>query len=225
MEKVTLVVTCCKRPDLLQKTLESFVASNTYPIEQAIFIEDSDQTGINDFVKDMALPFPCLCLYNGKNIGQIESIDLAYAHVTTPYIFHCEDDWEFFEPGFIEKSFDVLRKDPTVVTVQLRAHNDTNGHPIEPENLGGYHYLIRGYDRFWHGFTLNPALRRHADYMLVKPFTESCKPYMEGFGHPNETDISRIYNNLGYRGAILDRKEGHVRHIGWGRHMPRVWEH
>jgi len=223
MKKVTLVITCCKRTDLLKKTLESFVQMNTYPIEEAILIEDSDQTGINDFTKDI-LPFPTTCVYNEKNIGQIESIDKAYNLVKTPYIFHCEDDWEFFNPGFIEKSFEVLEKDPKVVTIQLRAHHDTNGQPVEETNLGGYHYLARNYDRFWHGFTLNPGLRRLSDYNIVKPFTESCKPYMEGFGHPNETDISRIYNNLGYRGAILEKKEGYVRHIGYGRHMPRVWE-
>lgn len=224
MEKITLVVTCCKRPDLLKIMLESFVKYNTYPIEQAILIEDSDQNGINDFAKEL-VPFPCLCLYNGKNIGQIESIDIAYSHVTTPFIFHCEDDWEFYDVGFVEKSLEILAKDPKVVTITLRAHNDTNGQPVEGTNYGGYHYLARNFDRFWHGFTLNPGMRRLADYNVVKPFTESCKPYMEGFGHPNETDISRIYNNLGFRGAILDNPRGFVRHTGWGRHMPRVWEH
>jgi len=32
-----------------------------------------------------------------KNIGQIKSIDKAYSMVDTEYIFHCEDDWEFYD--------------------------------------------------------------------------------------------------------------------------------
>lgn len=224
MDKITLVVTCCKRPDLLEKTLKSFVATNTYPIEEAILIEDSEFTGINDFAKDI-LPFPTTCLYNGKNIGQIESIDIAYSHVKTEYIFHCEDDWEFFCPEYVERSLEVLKKDTSVVCITLRAHNDTNAHPIEAYNYGGYHYMTRNYDHYWHGFTLNPGLRRLADYKRFAPFVESCKPYMEGFAHPNETDLSRIYNNAGYRGAILDKADGFVRHIGWGRHINRSWEH
>lgn len=224
MDKVTLVITCCRRPQLLQKTLQSFLKYNTYPIEEAILIEDSELMGINDFAKSI-LPFPTTCLYNGKNIGQIESIDVAYANVKTPYIFHCEDDWEFFYRGFIEASLRVLKTDPLVVVVQLRAHNDTNGHPVElHKNLGGYYYMSNTYDALWHGFTLNPGLRRTVDYLLVKPFVESCKPYMEGFGHPNEPDLSRIYNNLGYRGSILQKATGYVRHIGANNHIPRVWD-
>jgi hypothetical protein len=92
-----------------------------------------------------------MCIYNGKNIGQIESIDVAYSHVTTPFIFHCEDDWEFYDVGFIEKSLEVFAKDPKVVTITLRAHNDTNGQPVRDIIMVDTRSLARNYDNFWHG--------------------------------------------------------------------------
>ena len=62
-KEVTLFVTACNRPDLLKITLETFQKYNTYPIKEAIIIEDSGLQGINDFAKDI-LTCPCILLYN-----------------------------------------------------------------------------------------------------------------------------------------------------------------
>jgi hypothetical protein len=43
-------------------------------------------------------------------VGQINAIDQAYAHITTPYIFHSEDDWEYLCSGFVEESLIWLEK-------------------------------------------------------------------------------------------------------------------
>ena len=54
MEKeVTLFITSCGRPELLKKTLLSFVKYNTYPIEEVILCEDSGIKCIVDFVKNI----------------------------------------------------------------------------------------------------------------------------------------------------------------------------
>jgi hypothetical protein len=45
-----------------------------------------------------------LIIINPRNLGQINSIDRGYSNVDTKYIFHLEDDWEFYDYGFIEKS-------------------------------------------------------------------------------------------------------------------------
>ena len=42
-------------------------------------------------------------LVNAVQLGQMRSIDRAYAQVTTPLIFHCEDDWLFTRGGFIRE--------------------------------------------------------------------------------------------------------------------------
>ena len=52
-KEVTLFITSCGRPQLLKKTLVSFVRNNTYPIKEVIICEDSGIKGIIDFVKDI----------------------------------------------------------------------------------------------------------------------------------------------------------------------------
>jgi hypothetical protein len=47
----------------------------------------------------------------------MKSIDRAYADVTTPFIFHCEDDWRFFRSGFIEESLLLLEHFADISTV------------------------------------------------------------------------------------------------------------
>ena len=219
MSRVTLFITACNRADLLKRTLESFLKYNTYPIEKCIITEDSDQTDNNDFAISMC-PFPVEIIYNGKNMGHCYSIEKGYAKITTEYIFHCEEDWEFFKPGFIEKSLEILEKDPSVITVQLRSHVNESGHMVEEEDRGGYHYMTTFFLGVWHGFTLNPGLRRLSDYTKFAPWTESCKDIM-WHGIVDETCLSIFYYYKGYRGATTTDKDGFVKHIGWDRHVPR----
>jgi hypothetical protein len=168
---VTLVITACNRPQYLARTLDSFVRHNTYPLARAVIVEDSGLAGINDFARSR-LRCDVDLVYNARNVGQMESIDRAYARVDTRYVFHCEEDWEFVRPGFVEASKAVLDAEPRVVCVWLRGIDDTNGHPVEPSGHPGYAYLARGYRGVWHGFTLNPGLRRLADYKLLAPFAD-----------------------------------------------------
>jgi hypothetical protein len=107
LELVTVVITSCGRWDLLEKTLYSFTACNTYPIDRYILIEDSGKAEMKDKIMEK-YPFIDVVL-NEVPIGQIASIDTAYQMVTTPYIFHLEDDWHFHTEGdFIKESIDIL---------------------------------------------------------------------------------------------------------------------
>lgn len=53
-QEVTLFITSCGRPELLKRTLESFVKFNTYPIKEAILCEDSGipNIGINHHIPE-----------------------------------------------------------------------------------------------------------------------------------------------------------------------------
>tara|TARA_B100000795_G_C22449033_1_gene304905 strand:+ start:89 stop:466 length:378 start_codon:yes stop_codon:yes gene_type:complete len=92
--------------------------------EQAISMESNVLSIVSSL-------FPVHIIFNDNNIGQIASIDKAYSFVETPYIFHLEDDWEFYNSGFIEESLNILNIDRNILMVSIRAHNDMNGHPIE----------------------------------------------------------------------------------------------
>jgi len=205
--KVTFVLTSCKRFDLLEPTLRSFFKYNTYPIEEYIIIEDSPNIEQLNIVLQKFKDIKFTVLYNNPQIGQLPSIDRAYALVKTDYIFHCEDDWLFYRPGFIEKSFSVLLENEKVINVWLREQNDTNQHPLEPtiyrtKDEVEYKYLVTGFREVCHGFTLNPGLRRTKDYDLIKPFTKWA----------DEGDLSNEYHSHHFRGAIL--LQGYVRHLG-----------
>src|SRR5262245_4194320 len=118
-DDVTVVLTSCGRPDLLARTLDSFLKYTTYPIRAFIVIEDGvaqSTLAVAERFRQQKIRWLC----TGKKVGQILAIDLAYKHVATPYIFHCEDDWEFSAPGFIERSLSVLKQNEKILQVWIR---------------------------------------------------------------------------------------------------------
>lgn len=218
---VSVVITSCNRPHLLKNTLESFLKFNTFPIEQFIIVEDSGMNNINDFVLDLLDKKKTLLIYNETNIGQVKSIDKAYANVKTDYIFHCEEDWEFLDYGFIERSLQILNTDPKIFTVWLRPHNDTSLHPIiKTQDLGGfykmdpnYSYIYKNTIYTWCGFTFNPGLRRTSDCMLFYPYSNCKKTIYKSI--VSEYDVNINYRELGFYAVITDKIQGYVKHIGW----------
>ncbi len=229
---VALVVTSCGRRALLNQTLQSFSRHNTYQIAELILIEDGMlDHEVTDIVSILGLsPKQVTIIKNAVNMGQIKSIDRAYAIVKSEFIFHCEDDWEFFAPGFIEESMDILSSDPKLICVWLRAHNDTMGHPIEKHQYqtssGSIYRLLETHFRgIWHGFTFNPGLRRSKDCLSLIPY--ASMPILHKFKGKTavaESDISIHYFIKGYRAAITGRAGGYVRHIGAAEHITNEWE-
>lgn len=227
---VTVVITSCGRPDLLAKTLDSFFESNTCPIHSIIVMEDGEHPSALAASPAYG-PRVSRWLSTGKRIGQIATIDCAYSEVTTAYLFHCEDDWEFTTPRFIERSLAVLETHPFIMQVWLRALTDTNGHPIDeqvylagdvPFRLMSPGFVSDGWGT-WHGFSFNPGLRRMADYHRFGAFGDLA-PSARARAFDVEGRASDLYLEHGYCAAILadDGGRGSVRHIGWGR---RVADH
>jgi hypothetical protein len=229
MNDVTLVITSCNRPFLLKPTLESFMKYNTYPIKECIIIEDSGLQGINDFTKETLKEIPLKLIYNEKNLGQLKSIDIAYSQVKTEYIFHCEEDWEFIEYGFIEKSMKLLSLDEKIFTVWLRPYNCTSGHPIiEMKELSynimkkDFSYYDKGVKYTWYGITFNPGLRRTDVCLKYHPYSEIKKYESSDTG--GEYSVNVAYGKDGFYSVIDKKPSGYVKHIGWNYHIRRNWE-
>ena len=190
----TAVITSCGRQDLLEITIDSFLKFNSYPIQQYIITEDSGIQNVNDSLKAKYSHLPILWIENPNRRGQVACIDDAYTRVRTKYIFHCEDDWLFFRPGFIEKSRIILEKSPAILQVWLRSERDTQYHPIEPDILRAvsgdevvyFSRMCRHYLRVFSGFSFNPGLRRKSDYELLAPYSQ----------YRNEGHISVAYEYL-----------------------------
>jgi len=224
--KVTVVLTSCNRPDLLLQTLNSFFECNTCPIAAFILVEDGPTP--LDVAKSYHFPCEHRLICTGERVGQIAAIDYAYSHVRTEYIFHLEDDWQFYAQGFIEKSLVLLTALPQCLQVYIRALNDTNGHPVQwrTRRTSGvaWRRMRYGYKAFggeWNGFSLNPGLRRLADYVAIGGYGvhELRAPQLHA---GTEIRLSRLYRRKAMFAAILADRErkGYVRHIGWDRTVP-----
>ena len=211
MSNVTVVITSCNRPDLLKITIDSFLKYNTYPIYQWIISEDS---GIPDVNLEIMKEHPEFTWINAETRrGQIRSIDEAYSHVTTDYVFHLEDDWETYCDGAIFESVKILESTPNVSAVMCRNHDPRVYHISETSPYlncwGGWGY-----------YSFNPGLRRMSDYseFFGKSFATFTIAGNRG-GLESERKINDFYREKGYRMAITPNPEGYVRHIGDARHV------
>jgi hypothetical protein len=225
--EVTVVITSCGRQDLLERTIDSFLRYNTYEIREFIVMEDGDAER-NGQLEAKYRRHHFTWSSTGTRRGQIASIDAAYRMVSTEFIFHCEDDWEFAAPGFIEKSLAVLQANASILQVWIRSLADTNGHPVMdpllfagdvPYRLLQPHYRTEEWGT-WHGFSFNPGLRRLRDYQSIGSFA-SFDPEHRKRSYEVEREAAESYLRQGLVAAILSDNDGrgYVRHLGWGRRV------
>ena len=217
MTNITTVITSCNRHALLKQTLSSYFefVGGDYPI---IVIDDSGIYGCNAELEEL---YPNIeFVYNSTNIGQSASIDKAYSMVQTPYIFHCEEDWEFYNTGFMEDSLAILEANPKIIQAWIRSKDDTNGHPIEATSqfVGGIevYRLKYSYKDKWHGFSFNPGLKRKIDYDAIKPYSKYSGGQKEGVTAEYRVGIE--YFKCGMYAVVIEG-DGYVRHIGEGHHV------
>lgn len=219
MKEVTLFITSCGRPELLRRTLISFVHYNTYPIKEAILCEDSGIKGIVDFVKDI-LPYPITFCYNETRIGQMKTIEKYTSLIKTPYVFHLEDDYEFFDSGFIELSFKILDSDSNISQVLLE--EEQHCFPIVDINNPLCYKLMTSNPEEITGnngdgpltcFSWRPSLKRIEIQKLRMPYQL----------WDDEYTIQLLINKLGYYSVVTKNekngKKGFCTNIGINHHV------
>jgi len=202
------VLTSCNRFDLLEKTVVSFFKHLDIQPKAFIIIEDSGNQAIHKHLEQFDYPFTVIV--NPKNLGQAKSIDIAYSHVKTPYIFHCEDDWEFIRTGFIQESLSILQKHENASVVQLRGRAEhIKLRDLPTLNHQGIDYFLanKSTDKRYFSYGYNPSLRRLVDYQRVAPFSKIG----------GESEVSWVFKKLGFATAHLENPA--VKHIGEERHI------
>ena len=218
MEPYTVALTSCGRFDLLERTLGSLLPRLEGPVAKLVVTEDSGDPAVHDVIRRFSgngLKFEVLV--NERRIGLIRSIDRLYSRVETEWVFHCEDDWEFFSDGFIGSSFAVLKESDRYSMVGLRITSEFAPGYIGPRlatrSGAAYHVADPAVARAFAGLSFNPGLRRMRDYRIVGPYSDFR-------ALARESRVARCYLELGYRMAYL--AEPAVRHIGDGHHVPDV---
>lgn len=233
MDKITFVLTSCGRLDLLEKTLDTFFKFNNSPIERYIVTEDSADKDVFEKCKELNKKYENRIEFhfNETKLGQTKSIDRAYSSIITPYIFHCEDDWEFYEPGFIQKSINILKSKPEILQAWIRPKSDGVLNTITPHNffteegipfrkvmpisfytgrvIDGQKEIVSNYM----GFSFNPGIKRLKDWTML-----GSGGYSQ-FKHEHLIDM--YYRDLGFSVVSLSTKDndGYVRHIGTNRRV------
>ena len=219
---VTVIITCCNRIDLLKQTLNSFFKFNTYPIKKIIITEDSGNHSIYSLIPENYKEYFTIII-NETNLGQIRSIDLAYAQVDTDYIFHCEEDWVFYRHHFIEDSKIILDSNNLIYQVWLRSYyhdiqRDYSFHTLGENisNSGVHAHRLLSSKPKWQGFSFNPGLRRLSDYQSIAG--GYCSFITETSTSSSvESAMSKYVKDNGMFAAILINDA--VAHIGYGQHV------
>lgn len=228
MEKVTFVLTSCGRLDLLERTLNSFLRYNNYPIERYIIVEDSADPLIYEQCKQLNERFENIFefIFNEESIGILKSIDKVYSLVNTPYVFHCEDNWQFYAVGFIQKSLSVLRTRPDILQAWIRPKTDgilnaigphvfftEDGIPFRkvlPVSFYTGNIFENGDEEVIYnhsGFSFNPGIKRIKDYNRI-----GSGGY---YGAQADYAIDAFYRDLGFSIVSITNNDmdGYVKQI------------
>ena len=100
MEPYTVALTSCGRFDLLERTLQSLLPRLDGPLARILIAEDSGDRSVLDVVRAFdGQPARIEAIINDPPLGQVKNIDRLYSRIETDWVFHCEDDWEFFSEG------------------------------------------------------------------------------------------------------------------------------
>lgn len=218
MIPMTVIFFSCRRTELLKQSVASFVKNNSYPIDEYIIVNDSADKKIHQKLREYF--DGAIFVFNEKNVGLIESVDLGYRHIKTEYFFHCEDDWCVIKDGYIENSLKIMLANPMIEEVWPQV---MNAHPVDSQlyHADNIEYKLiqenyekgkNGFNDFaWHGFTTAIGVKRMSDYNKVGPY--AAIPWQGTIWH-REQAIGEAYHRLGYRAAVL--LDNHAQNIGYG---------
>ena len=136
---ISLTITTCKRLNLFIKTINSFLncCSDLHLIQSWYCIDDNSSD--HDREK-MRILYPFFNFYN-KNLtekGHAKSMNIIKNLVSTPYILHLEDDWEFFiKYSLITDLLEILNHTKRDQIVMQCLINKNYGETIEDIDIQG----------------------------------------------------------------------------------------
>lgn len=206
--RIATVLTSCGRFDLLEQTVASFL--EFFDASEIVIAEDSeDVAGAATFAKK----FPMAEVrVNEPKLGQLRSIDKAYATLETPYVLHLEDDWGFNRALDLDSVINFLeaRPDISVVCIAHRVYNPRYAKAAQEARHGDIDYLVWDLDAHpkWFSYSFNPSIARMDFWRQFGPFER----------YVTEEDLSLFCKERGMRIAMVT--PGIADHIGDDRHAP-----
>lgn len=121
---LTVTMTTCKRYDLFERTLNSFLncCLDLELVEDWIVVDDNSTSEDRDRMKQK---FPFITFYNKteQQKGHANSMNILIELVKSPFVFHLEDDWEF-----------IARKPYLSMCLEVLAENEHIGQCLVNKN-------------------------------------------------------------------------------------------
>lgn len=224
---VTVTMTTCKRMDLFSRTVNSMIECITdldTQVYEWIVVDDNSSPNERNLIKQL-YPFIRLIEKTPDQKGHPKSMNIIQQEVSTPYIFHIEDDWEFFihrpycsmllhviraEPGLKQALVNInYTEDPhtanTIWGAQLKNHKD----PIPFVSRYFVHRYFTGLrleeenrklnspnSMYWPHFSFRVGLTDTSVFSQLGAFSETADHF--------EMEYAHRYVNAGFKTAFLD---------------------
>ena len=212
---ITITSTTCKRLDLFKKTVNSFLECcldfDKFEIDKWFVIDDNSSQEDRDEMKRL-YPFMTFYYKSVAQKGHARSINLMLRHVHTPYLFHLEDDWQFYyKDNFFTLLYQVIKEQDEYKQVLL---NNMYGEIPEHEQLiGGYwnrtdslepnlNYIVHEYTAteeektafnrkwqfkpncaYWPHFSFRPGLSKMELFKELGEFNEDVWHFEMNYAH------------------------------------------
>lgn len=204
---ITCFVLSCNRLDVLDKTINSFLASKNYDVKMVI-VDDSAEEGVFEILSEKYGSFSDIICFP-KNRSQWWAMDFMVSYCDTDYIFYLEDDWELLKPGYLQQSKQILEKYRDIGTVDISWRTfEEQGYETYDKNLidDCFYYKkvwrISDYHLSWYGWIGSPNLKRRDDLILLGRVEK----------WHNEWNIDRRFKALGLKAVYLNDR--YTQHLG-----------
>ena len=131
-------ITTCKRLDLFIRTMNSFIncCIDIYLIDYWLCVDDNSSQEERDRMK-LLYPFFDFYFKTPEEKGHPSSMNIIRNKITTPYLFHMEDDWEFYtENVYINNCLTILSSNSNIK--QCLINKNYAETPIDIRIKGGF---------------------------------------------------------------------------------------
>lgn len=221
--QITLTMTSCKRYDLFEKTVNSFIncCTDLEKIDEWFCVDDNSSEEDRKKMKDK-YPFFNFYMKTIQEKGHPQSMNIIRNHVQTPYIFHMEDDFKYFvKRPFISQCLDVLSQSSQIGQCLLNRNYAETAKDIcivggipKLSNAGLRYYIhehcstkkelenfyVKYGGRlncsYWPHFSFRPSLSRTYIWKDIGEFNEKVSHF--------EMEYSFRYRDAGYVSAFLE---------------------
>ena len=222
LPRITFSITTCKRLGLFEKTMNSFLncCLDWHLIDEWICVDDNSSEEDRKRMKEL-YPFFKFIFKNPKDKGHPESMNIILENVKSPFLFHMEDDWQFFsKKHYISNCLNILLENETYGQCLINRNygeteNDVLVGGIEKYSKTGLKYYIHEHCTneaeqgefnkkygfkpncaYWPHFSLRPSLIRTEIFNKIGKF--NCK------ANHFEMDFSYRYRDRGYKSVFFE---------------------